>query len=95
MPPSLPLAGVRVVEFVHVEGEDELPARCVATGQECAERGRLRRVRRVDDLINRYGIKNIPPIMDKIKAFGFKYATYSGVTWGIDDVKIPEKKSEV
>lgn len=49
----------------------------------------------VDDLINRYGIKNIPPMMDKIKAFGFKYATYSGVTWGIDDVKIPEKKGEV
>ncbi|MSU54961.1 MAG: DNA-directed RNA polymerase subunit beta' [Candidatus Taylorbacteria bacterium] len=49
----------------------------------------------VDDLINRYGIRNIPPIMDKIKAFGFKYATYSGVTWGIDDVKIPEKKYEV
>jgi DNA-directed RNA polymerase subunit beta' len=49
----------------------------------------------VDDLINKYGIKNIPPIMDKIKAFGFQYATYSGVTWGIDDVKIPEKKYEV
>ncbi len=49
----------------------------------------------VDDLINRYGISGIPSIMDKIKAFGFKYATYSGVTWGIDDVKIPEKKGEV
>ncbi len=49
----------------------------------------------VDDLINKYGIANIPAIMDKIKAFGFKYATYSGITWGIDDVKIPEKKYEV
>ncbi len=49
----------------------------------------------VDDLINRYGIRQIPAIMDKIKAFGFKYATYSGVTWGIDDVRIPEKKAEV
>ena len=49
----------------------------------------------VDDLINKYGIGNIPPIMDKIKAFGFKYATYSGVTWGIDDVNIPEKKPDV
>ncbi|MBI2476486.1 MAG: DNA-directed RNA polymerase subunit beta' [Candidatus Taylorbacteria bacterium] len=49
----------------------------------------------VDDLINRYGIPQIPAIMDKIKAFGFKYATYSGVTWGIDDVRIPEKKPAV
>ncbi len=49
----------------------------------------------VDDLINKYGISEIPGIMDKIKSFGFKYATYSGTTWGIDDVKIPEKKGAV
>ena len=49
----------------------------------------------VDDLINRYGIAGIPPIMDKIKAFGFKYATYSGITWGIDDVVVPTGKKEV
>ena len=49
----------------------------------------------VDDLINRYGISEIPSIMDRIKAFGFKYATYSGITWGIDDVKVPEGKASV
>ncbi|OHA20818.1 MAG: DNA-directed RNA polymerase subunit beta' [Candidatus Taylorbacteria bacterium RIFCSPHIGHO2_01_FULL_51_15] len=49
----------------------------------------------VDDLINRYGISEIPTIMDRIKAFGFKYATYSGITWGIDDVKVPAGKAEV
>ena len=49
----------------------------------------------VDDLINRYGISEIPSIMDRIKAFGFKYATYSGITWGIDDVKVPEGKADV
>ncbi len=48
----------------------------------------------VDNLIEKYGIENIPPIMDKIKSFGFKYATYSGVTWGLSDVKIPESKRE-
>ncbi len=45
-----------------------------------------------DDLIERYGIENIPPIIDKIKSFGFKYATYSGVTWSLSDVKIPDGK---
>lgn len=49
----------------------------------------------VDDLVERYGIENIPPIIDKIKGFGFKYATQSGVTWGLDDVKIPEMKQEI
>ncbi len=49
----------------------------------------------IDDLIERYGIENIPPIMDKIKNFGFKYATFSGVTWGLTDVKIPPGKKEI
>ncbi|MBI2673793.1 MAG: DNA-directed RNA polymerase subunit beta' [Candidatus Zambryskibacteria bacterium] len=49
----------------------------------------------VDDLIDRYGIENIPPIMDKIKNFGFRYATTSGVTWGLDDVNIPLGKKAI
>ena len=49
----------------------------------------------VDDLIDRYGIENLPPIMDKIKEFGFRYATLSGVTWGLGDVKIPAGKKAI
>ncbi|PIQ68362.1 MAG: DNA-directed RNA polymerase subunit beta' [Candidatus Taylorbacteria bacterium CG11_big_fil_rev_8_21_14_0_20_46_11] len=49
----------------------------------------------IDDLINRYGIGEVPTIMDRIKAFGFKYATYSGITWGIDDVVVPPGKVAV
>lgn len=49
----------------------------------------------MDDLIISHEMKEIPPILDRIKAFGFKYATHSGTTWGIDDVVIPEGKSEV
>ncbi len=49
----------------------------------------------VDDLIGRYGIAKLPEILDKVKNFGFKYATYSGITWGIDDVVIPEGKTNV
>ncbi|MEI8339404.1 MAG: DNA-directed RNA polymerase subunit beta' [bacterium] len=49
----------------------------------------------VDDMINKYGLAAVPDIMDKIKAFGFKYATYSGVTWGQDDIVIPQSKYDV
>ena len=49
----------------------------------------------VSDLIDRYGIENVPPILDRVKQIGFHYATRSGVTWGIDDIKIPEGKAEV
>ncbi len=49
----------------------------------------------IEDLIERYGMENIPAIMDKIKSFGFRYATHSGVTWGLSDVKIPEGKKAI
>ena len=49
----------------------------------------------VDDLINRYGINQVPEILDRVKNFGFKYVTMSGITWGIDDVKIPAEKQTV
>ncbi len=49
----------------------------------------------IENLIERYGIENIPAIMDKIKEFGFRYATKSGVTWGLTDVKIPEGKQAI
>ena len=49
----------------------------------------------VDELIMRYGIDKVPAILDKIKTFGFTYTTYSGITWGIDDVMEPAGKGAV
>ncbi len=49
----------------------------------------------MNDLMTRYGIENLPVILDKIKKFGFKYVTVSGVTWGIDDIMVPEAKKVI
>jgi len=49
----------------------------------------------IDDLIIQHGPNKIAPIMDKIKSFGFKYATISGTTWGIDDVQVPKEKENI
>ena len=49
----------------------------------------------VDQLIVHYGIDKTPPILDKIKEFGFKYSTISGTTWGLDNVKVPEEKPRI
>ena len=43
-------------------------------------------------LIARYGSEKTPQILDKIKSFGFNYATRSGISWGIDDLIVPEIK---
>jgi len=49
----------------------------------------------VDDLVFHYGIDVTAGFLDKIKAFGFRYATKSGTTWGIDNVRVPEEKSAI
>ncbi|MFH1608606.1 MAG: DNA-directed RNA polymerase subunit beta' [Patescibacteria group bacterium] len=49
----------------------------------------------VDELIIHYGIDETPSILDKIKQFGFKYATVSGTTWGLDNIKVPEEKIKI
>lgn len=49
----------------------------------------------MDELITALGAASVGPILDRIKTFGFGYATYSGTTWGIDDVVIPPSKAEI
>jgi len=49
-------------------------------------------VSRVFDL---YGPEKTPDILDDIKYFGFHHATVSGITWGIDDVGVPEAKGGI
>ena len=59
------------------------------------EIGRKRMSELIDDLLERYGVEEVPPIIDRIKAFGFRYATHSGITWGLTDVNIPKGKWEI
>ncbi len=46
-------------------------------------------------LIDKYGLEDIWKILDKFKKLGFKYASYSGVSWGMDDLTIPLDKKEI
>ena len=49
----------------------------------------------VSEIIERYGIEGSPEILDKIKEFGFYYSTKSGISWGIDDLKVPQEKGDI
>ncbi len=49
----------------------------------------------LDELIMYSGVDNTPVILDKIKAFGFKYSTISGTTWGLDNVQVPVEKKKI
>lgn len=50
----------------------------------------------LEDLIGRYGITDeLSKTLDRLKNFGFKYASRSGTTWGLDDIKVPEEKQKI
>lgn len=49
----------------------------------------------INELIERYGIDKVPSIADKIKKFGFKYATDGGVTWSLSDITVPKEKKAI
>ncbi|MEK7593524.1 MAG: DNA-directed RNA polymerase subunit beta' [Patescibacteria group bacterium] len=46
-------------------------------------------------LIDKYGVGQVWEILDRIKTLGFKYATVSGVSWGMDDLSIPKEKEKI
>ena len=48
-----------------------------------------------DQLILQYGYEKTPEILDKIKNFGYHYATLSGISWGHEDLIVPPEKGEI
>ena len=49
----------------------------------------------VTNCITRYGLDAVPEIVNKVKRFGFDYATRSGISWAIDDISVPKEKSRI
>ncbi|MEY2640620.1 MAG: hypothetical protein RL150_13 [Candidatus Parcubacteria bacterium] len=49
----------------------------------------------VDDIINKYSLSKVVEILDAIKAFGFTYTTKAGITWGLDDIQVPQEKWKI
>ncbi|MEX1063884.1 MAG: DNA-directed RNA polymerase subunit beta' [Candidatus Paceibacterota bacterium] len=47
------------------------------------------------EILHKYGEDRTVEFLDAIKTNGFHYATVSGVSWGMDDLKIPEEKAQV
>ncbi len=49
----------------------------------------------VGEVISRYDNEQARRCLNAIKNIGFTYATYSGISWGMDDLVVPEKKTEI
>ncbi len=59
------------------------------------EMGKKPLVKLISQMIEEYGVDMSPDILDKIKGFGFEYAMVSGISWGIDDLKVPAQKKGI
>jgi DNA-directed RNA polymerase subunit beta' len=49
----------------------------------------------VEQMISTHPIDDVGMILDRLKNFGFHYATMSGTTWGIDDIMVPDDKERI
>ena len=49
----------------------------------------------VDKIFINYSIEETAKTLDKIKSIGFDYAMISGISWGMDDLKIPKEKKAI
>ena len=49
----------------------------------------------VRDIIEKYASEKPEQVLDKIKEIGFEYATWSGVSWGMDDLITPLEKTKI
>jgi DNA-directed RNA polymerase subunit beta' len=49
----------------------------------------------VAEVLRQYPNEIINETLDKIKDLGFEYSTFSGITWGMDDLTVPSQKKEI
>ena len=43
-------------------------------------------------IVEAHPLQDVQVMLDRIKDLGFEYATISGISWGMDDLKVPEQK---
>ena len=49
----------------------------------------------INEIVANYGREKAVESLDKIKDLGFEYATLLGLSWGLDDLKIPAEKEKI
>ncbi|MDP3725159.1 MAG: DNA-directed RNA polymerase subunit beta', partial [Nanoarchaeota archaeon] len=49
----------------------------------------------VSRIVEMYGIEDAHEYIDEIKNIGFRYCTFSGITWGMNDTRVPPEKKEI
>ncbi|OGZ17709.1 MAG: DNA-directed RNA polymerase subunit beta' [Candidatus Nealsonbacteria bacterium RBG_13_36_15] len=46
-------------------------------------------------MIEKIGLHDSPPYLDKIKDLGFEFSTKAGISWGMDDLIVPKEKGQI
>ena len=45
-------------------------------------------------VLRKLGVTEVSKLIDNMKDLGFEYATYSGMSWGMNDIKVPAEKGK-
>ncbi|MGC9100308.1 MAG: DNA-directed RNA polymerase subunit beta' [Caldisericum sp.] len=70
------------------DGEDDYPFINEVIGKKQLERI-------ISEFYDRYGLVKTDILLDNLKDIGFKFATFSGISIGLDDIKIPKERDKV
>jgi len=49
----------------------------------------------IGDVLSQHGQEVTAGFLDRMKNLGFKFATHSGLSWGMDDLKVPADKDKI
>ena len=49
----------------------------------------------IRNIIEKYNPQEAEEVLDKIKELGFEYSTWSGISWGMDDLIVPPEKEAI
>ena len=60
---------------------------------ETINKGKLSKI--IAECYHRFGHAEVVSLLDRLKALGFEAATYGGISIGINDIQIPEKKEDI
>lgn len=47
------------------------------------------------EMLEKYDRRLIQEVLDNLKSLGFEYSTFSGISWGMDDLIVPPQKQKI
>ncbi len=90
----IPKEGYKIIETSvgRILFNNLLPDKMPFINQEMPKKEIMKLIQKLTEIV---GLEKLPYYLDKIKNIGYEFATKSGITWGMSDLKSSEQKREI